>query len=48
MEGFVEQVHNLHGRHMPKLQMLSFTAHSWRVMLTLFLLGLTEIPFFMV
>lgn len=21
MEGFVEQVHNLHGRHMPKLQM---------------------------
>ena len=46
MEGFVEQVHNLHGRHMPKLQMLSFSAHSWRVVLTLFLLGLMETHFF--
>lgn len=37
MEGFVEQVCNLHGRHMPKLQMLNFTARSS--------LKLTEIPF---
>lgn len=45
MEGFAEQVHNLHGRRMPRLQMLSFMAHSWREILTPFLFGLTEIPF---
>lgn len=43
---FFEQVHNLHGRHMPKLQMLSFTAHSYWVILTQFLLEVTEIPFY--